>query len=250
MAITDRTRKLLWGRSGNRCAFCKRVLVIDSTNVDDESIVGEECHIVSPQLNGPRHVEKGENFDYDDYSNLILLCRVHHKMIDDQVNEYTEKKLVDYKKEHERWVNEKLDANKIKPIRIRRRNGQGNNFLMRVTSGRHLFNIVKDTCAFGFDNDDPENKTELELISELMQLGSDLGEMGDLLEPAQIMRTSFDLTNLIKQLEEAGFWVFGKRENQIIEGGVLEPSNWPVAFVSVLRNTNSEIVSINLDKSE
>src|SRR5205085_1467643 len=47
VAISDKTRKLLWGRSGNRCAICRRTLSVDGTVVDAEAVVGEECHIVS-----------------------------------------------------------------------------------------------------------------------------------------------------------------------------------------------------------
>jgi hypothetical protein len=39
MAITDRTRKFLWGRSGNRCAIGNNELVVDATPDDDKSII-------------------------------------------------------------------------------------------------------------------------------------------------------------------------------------------------------------------
>ncbi|HWP60610.1 MAG TPA: hypothetical protein VNL14_22135 [Candidatus Acidoferrales bacterium] len=55
MAITDKTRKILWGRSGNRCAMCRRELVVEATPTDDESVVGDECHIVSGKGQGPRY---------------------------------------------------------------------------------------------------------------------------------------------------------------------------------------------------
>jgi hypothetical protein len=53
--MTDKTRKILWGRSGNRCAVCEHELVVDATAVDDESVVGDECHIVSGKGQGPRY---------------------------------------------------------------------------------------------------------------------------------------------------------------------------------------------------
>jgi len=34
MTITDHDRKLLWGRSGNRCAICRRLLVVERTEAD------------------------------------------------------------------------------------------------------------------------------------------------------------------------------------------------------------------------
>ncbi len=44
------------------------------------------------------------------YSNLILLCRNHHKVVDDQVNTFTVDKLKDLKSQHEKWVRQSLDG--------------------------------------------------------------------------------------------------------------------------------------------
>ena len=73
MAITDKTRKIFWGRSGNRCAICRRELVIDATSADDESVVGEECHIVSGKGQGPRYNSSVSEERIDDPENLLLL---------------------------------------------------------------------------------------------------------------------------------------------------------------------------------
>ncbi|MBK7336102.1 MAG: HNH endonuclease [Saprospirales bacterium] len=53
--------------------------------------VGEECHIISSEDTGPRH--KTGLADYDEYDNLILLCRNHHKEIDELTETYTEELL-------------------------------------------------------------------------------------------------------------------------------------------------------------
>lgn len=113
---------MLWGRSGNMCAFpgCKKILVIDETSTDDPSVIGQEAHIIAKEINGPR----GDNplsFEQRDlYDNLILLCSVDHKVIDDQVNEYSIEKLHRYKDEHENWVkgNLTVDKKKIKDDEI------------------------------------------------------------------------------------------------------------------------------------
>jgi predicted restriction endonuclease len=84
MAITDKNRKILWARSGNRCAICRISLVVEQTVQDSESVVGEECHIVSSSPNGPRHDAAFTTEQSDAIDNFILLCATHHKMIDDQ----------------------------------------------------------------------------------------------------------------------------------------------------------------------
>ena len=42
MGITDKTRKLIWGKSGNRCAMCRHELFVEATLEDDESIIGDK----------------------------------------------------------------------------------------------------------------------------------------------------------------------------------------------------------------
>lgn len=104
MAITDKTRKLLWGRSGRSCAICKCDLFIDATPESEESIVGDECHIISGQVGGPRYDPTFPGDLIDDVSNLVVLCRVHHKMVDDQFRTYTADELRGIKADHERSV--------------------------------------------------------------------------------------------------------------------------------------------------
>ena len=112
MAISLKTRKMLWGRAANRCARknCRIELVIDSTETDDESLIGEECHIVAETLSGPRGRSELTPEERDRYSNLILMCAVHHKQIDDQPNHYTVEYLHQLKAEHEAWVRESLEG--------------------------------------------------------------------------------------------------------------------------------------------
>lgn len=116
MGISVKTRKMLWGRSANRCNFpdCKRELVMDATETDDESIIGEECHIVAREEGGPRGTSALTSEQRDKYSNLILLCNVHHKIIDDQPGAYSVATLTEMKKTHEEWVKTSLDYDKGK----------------------------------------------------------------------------------------------------------------------------------------
>lgn len=109
---------MLWGRSGNMCAFpdCKKVLVVDETFTDDPSIIGEEAHIVAQKEDGPRGISPLTPEQIDKYDNLILLCSIHHKVIDDQENEYTVDKLKEFKVTHETWIKDNLnvDHKKVK----------------------------------------------------------------------------------------------------------------------------------------
>ena len=57
---------------------------------------------------GPRGKSTLSATERDKYSNLILLCRNHHKIVDDQVSAYSVERLHEMKDAHETWVRESL----------------------------------------------------------------------------------------------------------------------------------------------
>ncbi len=84
-------------------------MVVEASEVDRESIVGDEAHIISDSPNGPR-AQAGSRENLDRYENAILLCKSDHKMIDDQPSTYTAADLQTMKLTHERWVDVALDV--------------------------------------------------------------------------------------------------------------------------------------------
>lgn len=116
MGISIKTRKNLWGKSGNRCAYCKTELVLEKDQFNRILNIGEECHIISQQVNGPRFKEIVK-FDYDDIDNLILLCCNHHKMIDEQIEMFSVEKLHSLKNEHEIWVTNNLKTEETNDLK-------------------------------------------------------------------------------------------------------------------------------------
>lgn len=247
MAIADRTRKVLWGRSGNRCAICRRVLVVDATPTDDESLVGEECHIVSGKNQGPRHDVTFPAGGLDEPENLILLCRVHHKMVDDQHETYTAEVLLRLKAKHEKWVSSRLSEERRQPrARVRRIKENIPSHLMRLTSGRDIMAVVEGACAFSFDHEEPRSEAEVDLFRAFLQEAKDWGDLSGELEAGDRVQAVFRLTTLLRELEESGFWVFGDREMQRLEGGHEPPAPWPVAILRVMRPTNPKIIRVDL----
>jgi hypothetical protein len=111
MPITSRMRKILWVKAGGRCSICHEQLAIDAIEGDDDpSVFGEECHIVAQSPGGPRAADVA---DTDGYDNLILLCRKHHKQIDDQRSYFTAERLRKIKREHE-----EREARRSGPVRL------------------------------------------------------------------------------------------------------------------------------------
>jgi hypothetical protein len=97
---------MVWGRAAARCPCpgCRRKLVEDSTETDDPTLVGQNCHIVAEADDGPRRDPSMPIEDRNRYANLILMCGVHDTIIDDQVATWTVEKLQQSKRDHEAWV--------------------------------------------------------------------------------------------------------------------------------------------------
>ena len=106
MTPTPRDLRILFQKSGNRCAFpgCKKVLVHPESDWDDPVVLSEVAHIVARSPDGPR----GEHYlpleDRDKYDNLILLCEEHHHIVDSQPHTYTVERLRQMKADHEKLM--------------------------------------------------------------------------------------------------------------------------------------------------
>ena len=248
MSVSNKARKILWGRSANRCAICKKELVEHATTHDDSSIVGEECHIISAKKNGPRHDSSFPTERLDSYENLILLCRIHHKLIDDQYQTYDTELLHRLKSNHEKWISDNLRIDKEKeekPIRLKRNIPKQ---LSRITSGKELFNIIDGAMGYAFDHEETKDDKELEEIIEFLETLKDYGELSSEMEYSEQTKASNALNDLLLEIEKNNLWVFGAKEISLIEGGVLPPEQWPLAHIQVIRSTNSAIQLVATNK--
>ncbi len=106
MTPSKRDLRLLFQRSGNRCAFpgCTKVLAQKGTSLDDPVILSEVAHIVAQKLDGPRGDYPLPLDKRDAYDNLILLCEEHHHRVDAQKYTYTVERLRQMKIDHERLI--------------------------------------------------------------------------------------------------------------------------------------------------
>ncbi len=93
-SISAADRKLLWGRSGNECAFpqCAQNLTMAAgagagaapvpLGSSPLVVVGEEAHIVAERDDGPRGDPSMPVPERNAYPNLVLLCPTHHTLVD------------------------------------------------------------------------------------------------------------------------------------------------------------------------
>jgi len=95
----QKTVKRLFAVSDNQCYFpnCNTPLV------DEESgtVTGEICHIKGKKQGSPRYDPKQSDEERHGFDNLLLMCPLHHKVIDDDPDSYTVSRLENIKKNHE-----------------------------------------------------------------------------------------------------------------------------------------------------
>ena len=108
MAPSQKDLRILYQKSGNRCAFpgCLKVLVYPESSLDDHVVLSEVAHIVSPKPGGPRGEYPLSLEERDKYENLILLCEEHHTIVDNQVQTYTVERLRQMKADHEKLMDD------------------------------------------------------------------------------------------------------------------------------------------------
>lgn len=93
--ITD--IKMLFARSGNRCAFpkCRAPMAVNGT------LTGEVCHIKGVRPGSARYDPGQTDVERHAYANLVLMCPTHHTVVDDDEEAYTVERLCKIKAAHE-----------------------------------------------------------------------------------------------------------------------------------------------------
>lgn len=91
------TVKHLFAVSSNRCAFPK----CPQSLVHCEKVTGRVCHIRAAAQGGPRFDASQTDAERHGFENLVLMCPIHHDVIDADVAAYTVKRLQTMKAEHE-----------------------------------------------------------------------------------------------------------------------------------------------------
>ena len=234
MGITDKTRKILWGRSGNRCAYCKCLLVIDRTSQDDESVVGDECHVIAENEQGARGISDKTSEERDSYQNLILLCKVHHKMVDDQRETYTVQLLQKLKTDHEKWVRDTLEPSRQthKAIQLIK--------LPLIHNTKEIVQIVANAASLHTDYDTPENEHEMTLLKDFVGEFEGLSLLSD--EQAYMVEATFSIKTMLHKLEKYGYSIYGPLINGKLTTNNNEHIEWRHGFIVIKKFRLPEII--------
>ncbi len=101
-SIDIKTQITLWGKAAGRCEFpgCNKLLY-EELLAEKRSNLSNIAHIVADSPDGSRSDKQRSKVLASDINNLMLICREHHKLIDDYPNDYPEEILLAMKREHE-----------------------------------------------------------------------------------------------------------------------------------------------------
>jgi hypothetical protein len=242
VAISERTRKVLWVKAGGRCSVCRVQVATEGTDADDPSVFGEEAHIVGRSPGGPRAGSYVGNLD--GYDNLILLCSKDHKRVDDQVNTYTVDKLREIKRDHEIWAAKLGEPTDFGPVRVVPDPTKPTPKILKLfTTGSSFWHFFEGADAFYPSWPDGLNDEHEDLIAAFLD---DLRDWMDVTGIGADYRTSREASKAvsehIKTLGEAGFLVGMRRRHCLLTGGVKDPTSWEVVDIEIQPASIAQVV--------
>lgn len=112
----------------------------------------------------------------------------------------------------------------------------------RIDNGTRLSEIIGGAYGYRLNHDDPTTKQESELLSWAAQTIKDWGEIWSDLDAGDRVSASYDLTELIKELDSAKIWIFGSRTFEEYNG--FGNDKWPIANIYLLHQDNSQIINL------
>lgn len=111
--IPSRVKKLLFAKSGGRCAFPGCAFPVELSGLS----LGHICHIHAIGPGGPRYDPEREGASWDE-DNLIVLCPNHHEMVDRDPATYTADFLRQARARHEERIARALELGAIETPRV------------------------------------------------------------------------------------------------------------------------------------
>lgn len=101
--VSEAVTKRLFAVSGNICAFPKCPLPL--TDAQSGKVTGRICHVKARNPSGPRYDASQTDEERHAFENLILMCPIHHDVIDADETSYTVERLLQIKADHEKKWN-------------------------------------------------------------------------------------------------------------------------------------------------
>lgn len=213
------------------------------------------CHKFCGNNMEVHHIKARAEGGQDIYENAIPLCFDCHA----EVRQYdpkhpkgikfTEKELIMHRDEWyskvKQGVKENEKKERIDPLKILHQKDYQNIMLHKIDEGKQLIAYIDGTCGLNYD-EETQTLEEVKLVGEFVQYVKEIMDFDDLIdEPYDRIMSGFNLTQSIKELDGAGFWVFAGKENQKLVGGIGNPTLFPVLIMRIVRKDSSEIIKMD-----
>lgn len=213
------------------------------------------CHKFCGNNMEVHHIKARAEGGQDIYENAIPLCFDCHA----EVRQYdpkhpkgikfTEKELIMHRDEWYRKVKQGVKENdkqeRIEPLKMLHQKDYQNIKLHKIDEGKQLISYIDGTCGINYD-EETQTLEEVKLVGEFVQYVKEIMDFDDLIdEPYDRIMSGFNLTQSIKELDDAGFWVFAGKENQKLVGGIGNPTLFPVLIMRIVRKDSSEIIKMD-----
>jgi hypothetical protein len=161
----------------------------------------------------------------DGYDNLILLCRKHHKQVDDQRSHFTVERLKQIKREHEEREASR-DANS--PARLIPDPAKPPSKALRLSlTGEDLWQSVSGAYSFWPSYPVGLNDDQADAVDGLLDELRDWLDAASELSYKEQRQAARELGEHIKRLASLGLFVGTMNRHMLLTGGTLgEPTSW------------------------
>lgn len=115
--LTEKTKKELWMSTGGFCQNpeCNNFLL--KYLGDKKIFIDEFAHIIPQGKLGPRHTEQIGKININSSENIIMLCPTCHRIVDDNADKFTKKKLIEWKLSHQTKIKNMFQIPKVKSVK-------------------------------------------------------------------------------------------------------------------------------------
>lgn len=235
MAFSESIKNKAMVLCGRRCCICHKFC---GNNM--------EIHHIKAKADG------GE----DTFENAIPLCFDCHAIVrqyDPKHPKGTRFTETELKMHRDAWY-QKMKSSEGKkepePLKLHHQKDYQNIMLMKINDGNDLIGSVEIAQGIKFSQE-AETKKEVEIISEFVQYIKDLMDYDLLDEPSDKIMATYNLSEEIKGLDNAGFWVFANIEEQKLTGGIIKETEIiPVLILRIVKKNSKDIIKVDLSSKE
>jgi hypothetical protein len=221
------------------------------------------CHKFCGNNMEVHHIKAHADGGADTFENAIPLCFDCHAEVRQYDSrhpkgiKFSEKELIQHRDNWYKKIttikpgNQQDKENKnSQPLKIHHEKNYEQIMLRKADTGKDILLYLSGACGINYDAD-AKTLDEVRLIGDFIQYIKEILDFDDLIEePCDRMMTSYNLSESIKELDDAGFWIFVGKENRVVTGGIGESEAFPVFIMRVVRKDSHEIIKNNSKNGE